>query len=48
MINAFGHEVDPNEAPISQQLQQAREAKKGIFDEAEMAALRKIVEDLRQ
>jgi hypothetical protein len=45
MISARGHEVDPN-APIGEQQQQARQAK-GIFTEAEIAALRQVEEATR-
>jgi hypothetical protein len=40
MKNVFGYEVDPN-APIGEQLQQAREAK-GVFTGAEFEALRQL------
>jgi endonuclease YncB( thermonuclease family) len=42
MINALGNEVDPNGHPGEQQQQQARKAKKGVFTEAEMEALRQL------
>jgi len=47
MINAFGHEVDPNDKNLGEQQRQAREAR-GVFDEAELKALRKLAEDLHQ